>query len=210
MAFSALLSPSASPCLFVSCRSPSIRGDFHGCPPAFGWRSRYGCVNLNVAVALPVPAVVRASARVIGSVSVVPSCPAVALSARAVRDFVPPACRPSVSPPSFVVIIAIAKALRSLDSLAYPLRCVIPVYILILCARCRSLPLFIVVASVDCGAASSLASVLLVSPAIVPCLLVLAIALAVVYLFIVSPAAGGIAVGFLSSPFLPAPLAVWC
>mmetsp|Transcript_8509 Transcript_8509/g.27071 ORF Transcript_8509/g.27071 Transcript_8509/m.27071 type:complete len:203 (-) Transcript_8509:1166-1774(-) len=152
MAFSALLSPSASPCLFVSCRSPSIRGDFHGCPPAFGWRSRYGCVNLNVAVALPVPVAVRASVRVIGSVSVVPSCPAVALSARAVSNFPPPACRPSFSSPFFVVIVAVAKALRPLDSLVYPLRCVVPVYILILCARCRSLPLFIVVASVDCGA----------------------------------------------------------
>ena len=49
-------------------------------------------------------------------------------------------------------------------------------------------------------AALSLASAFLVPPAIVPCLLVLAIALAVVYLFIVSPAAGGNAVGFLSSP----------
>ena len=80
--------------------------------------------------------------------------------------------------PAFVVIVAVAKALRSLDSLVYPLRCVVPVYILILCARCRSLPLSIVVASVDCGAVSALASVLLVSPAIVPCLLVLALALA--------------------------------
>ncbi|EOD25247.1 hypothetical protein EMIHUDRAFT_206462 [Emiliania huxleyi CCMP1516] len=168
MASSALLSPSASPCLFVSCRSPSIR------------------------------------------VSVAPSCSAVALSARAVRDFAPPACRPSVSSPAFVVIVAVAKALRSLDSLVYPFRCVVPVYILILCACFRSLPFSIVVASVDCGAVSALASVLLVSPAVVPCLLVLAIVLAVFYLFIVSPAAGGIAVGFLSPPFLPAPLAVWC
>ena len=95
-------------------------GDLHGCPPLFGWRSRYGCVNLDVAVALPVPAGVRASVRVIGSVSVVPSCPAVALSARAVRDFAPPACRPSVSSPAFVVIVAVAKALRSLDSLVFP------------------------------------------------------------------------------------------
>ncbi|EOD27327.1 hypothetical protein EMIHUDRAFT_254136 [Emiliania huxleyi CCMP1516] len=69
------------------------------------------------------------------------------------RDFAPPACRPSVPSPFFVVIVAVAKALRSLDSLAYPLRCVVPVYILILCAR---------------------------------------------------------RVGFLSPPFLPAPLAVWC
>ena len=171
-------------------------GDLHGCPPPFGWRSRYRCVNLDVAVALPVPVVARASVRVIGSVSVAPSCSAVALSALAVRDFAPPACRPSVSP-SFVVIVAVAKALRSLDSLVYPLRCVVPVYILILCARFRSLPFSIVVASVDCGAVSSLASVLLVSPAVVPFLLVLAIVLAVVYLFIVSLVAGGIAVGFL-------------
>ncbi|EOD14062.1 hypothetical protein EMIHUDRAFT_212016 [Emiliania huxleyi CCMP1516] len=106
---------------------------------------------------------------------------------------------PSPSPPSPVR--------RFASLVAFPLP---PLYILILCARCRSLPFSIVVASVDCGAASSLASVLLVSLAIVPCLLVLAIALAVVYLFIVSPAAGGIAVGFLSPPFLPAPLAVWC
>ena len=128
----------------------------------------------------------------------------------AVRDFAPPACRPSVSSPAFVVIVAVAKALRSLDSLVYPLRCVVPVYILILCARFRSLPFSIVVASVDCGAVSALASVLLVSPAVVPCLLVLAIVLAVVYLFIVSLAAGVIAVGFLSPPFLPSPLVVWC
>ena len=86
------------------------------------------------------------------------------LSARAVRDFALPACRPSVSPPAFVVIVAVAKAIRSLDSLVYPLRCVLPVYILFLCARCRSLPFSIVVASVDCGAVSALASVLLVSP----------------------------------------------
>mmetsp|Transcript_16058 Transcript_16058/g.52327 ORF Transcript_16058/g.52327 Transcript_16058/m.52327 type:complete len:107 (+) Transcript_16058:296-616(+) len=69
--------------------------------------------------------------------------------------------------------MSVAKALRPLDSLAYPLRCVVPVYILILCACRRSLSISILVASVDCGAASSLASVLLVSPAIVPCLLVL-------------------------------------
>merc|ERR1712086_476404 len=131
-------------------------GDLHGCPPPFGWRSRYRCVNLDVAVALPVPAVARASVRVIGSVSVAPSCSAVALSARAVRDFAPPACRPSVFSPSFVVIVAVAKALWSLDSLVYPLRCVVPVYILILCACFRSLPFSIVVASVDCGAASAL------------------------------------------------------
>merc|ERR1712086_350955 len=100
-------------------------GDLHGCPAPLGWRSRYRCVNLDVAVALPVPA---------------------------------------VASPSFVVIVAVAKALRSLDSLVYPLRCVVPVYILILCALFRSLPFSIVVASGDCGAVSALASVLLVSP----------------------------------------------
>ncbi|EOD32690.1 hypothetical protein EMIHUDRAFT_230469 [Emiliania huxleyi CCMP1516] len=199
------------PCpAFSYCAVRPPFGDLHGCPAPFGWRSRYRCVNLDVAVALPVPAVARASVRVIGSVSVASSCSAVAFSARAVRDFAPPACRPSVSPPAFVVIVAVAKALRSLDSLVYSIRCVVPVYILILCARFRSLPFSIVVASVDCGAVSALASVLLVSPAVVPCLSVLAIVSAVVYLFIVSPAASGIAVGFLSPPFLPAPLAVWC
>mmetsp|Transcript_42125 Transcript_42125/g.138618 ORF Transcript_42125/g.138618 Transcript_42125/m.138618 type:complete len:186 (+) Transcript_42125:360-917(+) len=63
--------------------------------------------------------------------------------------------------------MSVAKALRPLDSLAYPLRCVVPVYILILCACRRSLSISILVASVDCGAASSLASVFLVSPAMV-------------------------------------------
>ena len=121
MAFSALLSPSirlALPFSYRAVRPPF--GDLHGCPPPFGWRSRYRCVNLDVAVALPVPAVARASVRVFGSASVVPSCSAVALSARAVREFGPPACRPSVSSPAFVVIVAVAKALRSLDSLVYP------------------------------------------------------------------------------------------
>ena len=74
------------------------------------------------------------------SVSVVPSCPAVALFSRAVRNFAPPACRPSVSSPAFVVIVAVAEALRPLDFLAYPLRCVVPVYIPNLCARRVGLP----------------------------------------------------------------------
>ena len=59
---------------------------------------RYGCVNLDVAVVLPdSPRPCRPSGpRFASSVSspLLPaSCPAVALSARVVRNFAPPACR---------------------------------------------------------------------------------------------------------------------
>ena len=144
-----------------------------------GWRSRQTirlrqprrrCRPPRLSPSLPS---VRASVRVIGIVSVAPCLVPRRRPLCSGRSQFRPSCvsRAPPSPPPFFV--AVAKALRPLGSLAYPLRwrCIVPVYILvILCARRP--PVSIVVASVDrlrpCGTASSLASAFLVSPAIVP------------------------------------------
>ena len=119
----------------------------------------YGRVNLDVAVVLSIPPPSASpapprSVRVIGSVSVPlpPRAPPSPFLLGSRRTRFRSSCV-SVSPlselrlplPSSSSSLS-AKVLRSLDSLAYPRFCIVQFFIL--CARCRSLPVSIVDASV--------------------------------------------------------------
>ena len=135
-------------------------GDLHSCPPWVALSTddtvASTSTSLSSSPTLPVPLpFVRASVRVIGIVSVAPCLVPRRRPLCSGRSQFRPSCvsRAPPSPPPFFV--AVAKALRPLGSLAYPLRwrCIVPVYILvILCARRP--PVSIVVASVDCGPAA--------------------------------------------------------